>query len=393
MSRRPKGARLYWREREGRPGAWVIRDLGVEISTGSQDRRSAEERLAKYISDRNRPDSPSEPTDLKISRALEIYAEQHARTVTDPARIGYAIDALDGFWADLKVSAITRETCKRYGESRTRTFKSGKTIKIKPGTIRRELNVLQAAINYCAEEGYLTSSVKVHMPEAPDPKDRWLTRTEMAWILRGARHLRIDGQHIAKFIIAGRYTGTRKAATLSLGIDRPSVSHGWVDTGSGVLYRKGRDQRSTKKKQTPARLPRQFLMFVRLWQQRGAQWVVEDYRGNRVGDIKNGWKGCLAKAEELAAKAERPIDLTGVTPHVLRHTAITWAMQAGADEWHVSGFFGVSRETLERVYAHHHPDHQGTAVTAMEGRKKRSLRIDSGANLGPRSKRPDQNAT
>lgn len=371
MPRRAKGARLYWREREGRPGSWVIRDVGgVEVSTGSQDRRAAEERLAEYISARSRKSSPSEPADLKISRALEIYATEHAVTVTDPQRIGYAIDALDDFWKDLKVSAISRETCKRYGESRTRTLKSGKTIKIKPGTIRRELNVLQAAINYCADEGYLTSTVKVVLPDSPDPKDRWLTRTEMAWLLRGARHLRIDGRHIARFIIAGRYTGTRKTAILSLGIDRPSVSHGWVDTETGILYRKGRDQRTTKKKQTPARLPRQFLMFVRLWQGRGAQWVVEDYQGHRVGDIKNSWKNCLRKAEEMAAKAEQPIDLSGVTPHVLRHTAITWAMQAGADEWHVSGFFGVSRETLERVYAHHHPDHQGTAVLALEGRRK-----------------------
>ena len=47
-----------------------------------------------------------------------------------------------------------------------------------------------------------------------------------------------------------------------------------------------------------------------------------------------------------------------VVPHILRHTAITWAMQAGVDLWEASGFFGVSVEVLERVYGHHHPDHQ-----------------------------------
>lgn len=78
----------------------------------------------------------------------------------------------------------------------------------------------------------------------------------------------------------------------------------------------------------------------------------------------------MVKAAELAAKAGREIDLSDTTPHVLRHTAITWAMQRGADMWEAGGFFGVSRETMEEVYAHHHPDHQASAVEAMERRRK-----------------------
>ena len=47
-----------------------------------------------------------------------------------------------------------------------------------------------------------------------------------------------------------------------------------------------------------------------------------------------------------------------VVPHVLRHTAVTWAMQRGADLWEAAGFFGMSPEILWRVYGHHHPDWQ-----------------------------------
>ncbi|WP_227590643.1 CRISPR-associated helicase Cas3' [Cereibacter sphaeroides] len=93
-------------------------------------------------------------------------------------------------------------------------------------------------------------------------------------------------------------------------------------------------------------------------------------RDNRVADIKKAWAGAVVKAAELAAKAGREIDLSDTTPHVLRHTAITWAMQRGADMWEAGGFFGVSRETMEEVYAHHHPDHQASAVEAMERRRK-----------------------
>ena len=45
-----------------------------------------------------------------------------------------------------------------------------------------------------------------------------------------------------------------------------------------------------------------------------------------------------------------------VTPHVLRHTAATWLMQAGTDLWEAAGFLGMSVETLTRKYGHHHPD-------------------------------------
>jgi hypothetical protein len=41
-------------------------------------------------------------------------------------------------------------------------------------------------------------------------------------------------------------------------------------------------------------------------------------------------------------------------------------MQRGARMEDCVGFFGVSMDTLQRVYWHHHPDYQGSAVAAME---------------------------
>ena len=64
------------------------------------------------------------------------------------------------------------------------------------------------------------------------------------------------------------------------------------------------------------------------------------------------------------------------TPHILRHTAATWAMQNGGDPWQVSGYLGMTVETLIKVYGHHHPDFQqgaGAAITASPGRQSRAL--------------------
>ena len=57
-----------------------------------------------------------------------------------------------------------------------------------------------------------------------------------------------------------------------------------------------------------------------------------------------------------------------VTPHVLRHTAVTWAMQNAADRYQGGEYFGLSQELLERRYGHHHPDYLGTVADAITGR-------------------------
>jgi integrase len=59
-----------------------------------------------------------------------------------------------------------------------------------------------------------------------------------------------------------------------------------------------------------------------------------------------------------------------ITPHVLRHTAATWAMQAGGDVWQIAGFLGMTVEMLQERYGHHHPDYQGDAARAVTAKPK-----------------------
>jgi hypothetical protein len=40
-------------------------------------------------------------------------------------------------------------------------------------------------------------------------------------------------------------------------------------------------------------------------------------------------------------------------------------MQWGAPMWEAAGFLGMSRETLERVYGHHHPEYLKSAAEAF----------------------------
>lgn len=357
MPRPSKGARLYLRKRKNREPVYVIRDDGgVEITTGTECSQAAEEALAEYIATKHRPSGPASADELTVSQALTIYAEDHAPELAAGDRVAYAIDALEPFWGGLTVSAIKGATVRRYLAERG----------VSASTVRREIGVLQAALNWCAREGYLLNAPQIWKPPAAAPKDRWITRQEAAYLLRASRHLNKDGRHLGKFILASLYTGTRKAAVLALRIDQPSITGGYIDTIQGVMYRKPQGAQQTVKRQTPARLPRQFLAHVKRWKANGAEFVVQNVNGHRVSDIKKGWSRAILIAQELAESEGVDIDLSDVIPHTLKHTAVTWAMQNGAELWDAASFFGTSVQTLEKTYGHHHPDHQSTAVAAME---------------------------
>lgn len=344
-----KGARLFLRKRKGRSPTFVIKDAGTEISTGTADRSAAEDQLARYIADKYRSSGPAETHAITIADVLTFYGTEHAPTVADPARIGYAMTALLRFWGDLPVSAIKGETCRRYAKLRARAA----------GTVRRELNTLQAALNYCQKEGYIITAPSVTMPSTPETSQRALTRDEVAELLRVAR--RRKQHHIARFILVSIYTGTRKAAALNLKLSGPCPNSGWFDLQAGVIYRRGESERVTNKRRTPARLPRQLLAHARRWQRNGSTWAVE-WRGQRIADLKTGWSALVADAN-LDWKP---------TPHSLKHTAITWAIQNGASIVDAAGFFATSTATIERTYWHLSPHFQSGALAAIEGKQGRN---------------------
>ena len=345
-----KGARLAQRKRKGREPVYVIKDVGVEISTSTNNRTEAEKQLAEYIARKTRISGPVEASELTVADVLAIYGEEHAPTVAAPERIGYAMTALIPFWGALPASAVKGETCRRYSNYRSKA----------PATIRRELNVLQAAINYCHREGYLITAPVVTMPATPETNQKAMTREEVAALIRSAR--RRGHKHIAQFILISIYTGTRKAAALNLRLSGPAVNSGWFDLPSGLLYRRGEGERVTNKRRTPSKLPRQLLGHARRWEASGQTWAVE-YRGSRVLNVKTAW----AKVVDDADIGWRP------TPHTLKHTAITWAIQGGASISDAAAYFATSIETIERTYWHLSPHFQSGAVAAIEGKQRRNI--------------------
>jgi len=209
-------------------------------------------------------------------------------------------------------------------------------------------------MNYAHKEGYVTSAPVVTLPIKPEAKQRWLTRDEAAKLLWAA-YRGHKSRHLCRFILIAIYTGTRKDAILRMGFE-PNTVGGWFDLDRGIMFRRGQAERATNKRRTPAPIPRQLKAHLRRWRASGAIWAVE-YQGGRIGDIKRTFRNAVAET-----------GLTGVTPHTLKHTAITWALQNGSTVWDCAGYFSTSVETIQKTYGHHAPDHMESALRAVERR-------------------------
>jgi integrase len=222
--------------------------------------------------------------------------------------------------------------------------------------------------------------VKVTLPPKGLPRERWLTRSEAArllWTCWRHRELQLRHRgphkgeklpttryplrHLARFILIGLYAGTRASAIAAASPERGDC-RSFVDLERGIFYRLAEGARPTKKRQPPAPIPARLLAHMRRWRAKG---IVKEHFVE--------WNGAPVASVKTALKtAVRLTRLSGkVTPHTLRHTAATWLMQNGVNMWRAAGFLGMSLETLDRVYGHHHPDYFSDAAEAI-GRKPKA---------------------
>ncbi len=339
MPRRNQGPRLRWLEKRSCYYiVWSKDGRSRERSTGTTDREVAENALAEFLHERQRKSGPRDPTQVLITDTLADYATERGALTQAPDRIGYALIPLSEYFEGSVVSNITPEMCLAYGRWRERAA----------GTIRRELGVLRAALNHAHREGRITRVVTVALPERPEPKERWLKRHEVAALLRAALSEPKVRLYLPLFILIALRTGSRKEAILSL-------RWAQVDLDNARINFNQVGRKRTKKRRTHIPIPSKLLPHLRRARMRGSDiGYVINRDGKRLGDIKKGF----------AAACERAA-LSDVSPHTLRHTCATWLMQNGVDKFDACGFLGMTLETLERTYAHHHPDHLKSAAEAF----------------------------
>ena len=167
--------------------------------------------------------------------------------------------------------------------------------------------------------------------------------------------MRATGRHLARFILVALYTGTRASLVCGAAI-RETLGKGYVDLSTGLFYRQPPGSKATKKRAPPIPLPSRLVAHMKRWESKGiSRNFVVEWNGKPVKRIKKSFN----TARIIAGLGD------DVTPHVLRHTAATWLMQKGVDLWEAAGYLGMSVETLERTYGHHHPRYLANARDAI----------------------------
>ncbi len=388
MPRQSKGPRLWLQPaRKDRKknvieqAVWVIREGSTKRSTGCGPREieQATGALRDYLNakptERRRD---RDPNSVAIADVVAIYTEdvvsKHARPKETAGRLNRILD----FFGDKTLAFLNKKTCADYARKRG-----------SEAAARRELEGLRAAVRHHWEAGLCVALTPVVLPDRGEGRERWLTRKEAAHLLRTARRMRqkqfgkmtdrATAQHVAQFILAGLYTGTRAGAICGAALDQPTIGRSWIDLENGVFYRQAVGRRRKKnKQQTPVRLPPRLLAHIRRWKRKriSTRALIE-------------WNGKPVKRINKAFRSVRQAAGFGddVIPHTLRHTCATWLAQRGVPTWEAAGYLGMTEKTFIDVYGHHHPDHQKNAVNAFGSprqfpdRYSETKREPTGANV------------
>jgi len=394
MSRRSKGARLWLRPaftgKDGinRQAVWIIRDGTRSRSTGCarEHRREAEKALGAYLAEKHEKpsrDRDGNPAEIYVSEALNIYledvAEQHARPDETKQRALKLVE----FWEPYKLADVNGKRCREYVTWRTKqrwkcaTKSKAEALFVSTSAARRELEDLRAAINHHREEGLHRELIEVVLPPKTQSRETWLTRQQAArliWAAWRAKQIMRDnvtkravGKHIARFVLIGLYSGSRHAAICGAAL-QPAIGRGYVDLERDVFHRRAKGAKETAKRQPPVRLPDRLLAHLRRWQRLGiSNHAVVEWNGKAIRSVRKGFEAATKAAGLPISGPDK------VTPHVLRHTAASWAVQAGGNEGKIAEYLGMTVETLHRVYGHHHPDYQveiGEALTSKPRRRE-----------------------
>lgn len=332
-----------------REGRFYVRwwaDGWHRVSARTTDRREAERFLAQLVAGTLEPPAPEQPT---IGAILNGYLADRQGAVASFATLQYACKALQRHLSDLAPEHLTIARSRLYARQRRaegHMVGAEDSRRRKPtsdGTILREIVTLRSALQWAVKQKWIAAAPYVEAPSTPPPRERWLTRDEAQRLLNACQM-----PHVRLFVALGIYTAARAGALFGLTWDRVDFQRGVIHLGDGA----GNKRRAV----VPiADALRPYLLEARAGATTGH---VLEHGGKPIASIKTGFNAACRRA-----------GLEDVTPHVLRHTAATWMVEAGVPVAEVARFLGNTEKMIETVYGKHSPDYLRGAASALTGGK------------------------
>lgn len=280
----------------------------------------------------------SAPAGATIADLWEAYRrEKEGRRVA--VAMKHEWKAVGPHFGHLRPDQITTPICRAYTAARRKLGKHD-------GTIWTELGHLRSMLVWALGP----KAPKIERPAKPAPRERYLTRAEIAKLLDAPAAL-----HIKTAIHLMLATGSRIGAILELTWNRVDFQRRQINFRLDASSpRKGR-----------AIVPMNDGLIAAL---KGAQaaamtdYVIE-WAGAPVANIKTGFNAAVKAA-----------GLEGVSPHVLRHSAAVHMVEAGIPMQEIAQMLGHSNTTVTfRTYARYSPTALRKAADVLDFTSVRSV--------------------
>lgn len=315
--------RICWTD----PASGVTRS----ISTRETDRQRAEIWLEQYKAGLAHPEPPPEPT---INDIIDHYLEERRGHVAAFDTLEWAAIALRHHVGKLQSRMLSRRLYM------TKRLASG----VSPGTVIREIVTLRAALHLAERDGWIKEAPYIEAPPKPPPRDRWLSREELAQLIANA-----GAPHTRLFIVLAYHTAARAGAILDLTWDRVDFERRLI-----TYDRPGRTVNKKRRAIVPINTPALVDLQAARLVATGPH--VLEFRGLPVRSIKTGFNAAVRRA-----------GIEDCSPHILRHTAATHLVMAGVPLSEIARLLGDTEAMVEKTYGKHAPDYLRRAADALAG--------------------------
>ncbi|AKR54372.1 hypothetical protein XM25_00840 [Devosia sp. H5989] len=332
-------------------------------STGTTDEVEAYQTFAQWILIDGKDRTVGAPEHaFTVHELWDVYYEKHVqKRIVGRETVDYSWKNLKPHFGQLLFDQVNQDRCDEYERLRA-AGKIGR--KAKPVTIRRELAYLFAALNFCAEPPVRlipkASIEVVRLPSAGEPRDRWLKIEEMQRLLDGAAVMRRGSRmtRAERFLWIALETAARKQAILDLTWDR-------VDFETNTIEFNVPGRVRTSKRRVAVSISSALRpVLQRAYEERVSDLVLDNkaavWKSIQLAAIKAGF------SEQTVARGQKP-KATGISPHVLRHTAATHMARRGVPLWKIAQVLGNTLAMVEKVYAKWCPDDPAGTVDMISG--------------------------
>ncbi|MGN6451441.1 MAG: tyrosine-type recombinase/integrase [Brucella intermedia] len=343
---------------------WTEQRVGKRVSARTKDLEQAKGFFSRWLTLAHKGKGLPGVPKAYVNDLWDVYWKKHVlKEGVNQDAANYAWKNLQPHFGSLTVPEVSQMATDDYVAKRT----SGQLgRKVKPQTCAKELSYLMACLHFAAspKQKLIPAAIieAIELPSPGEPRDRWLRTEEIQRLLDAAAECRRGERlsRVERFLWIALETAARKSAIMELTWDR-------VDFETMVIDLNVPGRKKTNKRRAVVPISKAlFPVLDRAYKERTGDLVMDN--GGAIWApiqhvvIKSGLAGKRAKVP-----AGTKPKSTGISPHVLRHTAATHMARRGVPLWIIAKVLGNSLAMVEKVYAKHSPDDLRAAVDTISG--------------------------